>query len=96
MAEKDSGKYHYEPYTQISKSSSATANMNMPGPSVKRMSSEPVEQDVNGSPCCACGSAPSQNGPFWVGLLTNLGICALLFAYTLLGESTLIEFDSKR
>lgn len=34
--------------------------------------------------CCACNSA--QNGPFWVGLLTNLGICALLFAYTLLGK----------
>lgn len=88
MAEKDSGKYHYEPYTQISKSSSATtATMNMPGPSVKRISVEQDDLDVNASPCCACGTTnTSQNGPFWVGLLTNLGICALLFAYTLLGE----------
>uniref|UniRef100_A0A336M4Y5 CSON009910 protein n=1 Tax=Culicoides sonorensis TaxID=179676 RepID=A0A336M4Y5_CULSO len=90
MAEKDSGKYHYDPYTQISKSSSATAqlNMNLPGPSMKRMSTDSQEQPQSQSPCCACGSsAGSQNGPFWVGLLTNLGICALLFAYTLLAIS---------
>lgn len=33
--------------------------------------------------CCQCMGPKST--AFWVGLLTNLGICTLLFAYTLLG-----------
>jgi hypothetical protein len=32
--------------------------------------------------CCNCTKSSS----FWTSLLTNLGICTLLFAYTLLGE----------
>lgn len=86
MAEKDSGKYHYEPYTQISKPSvnvSMVPGLSHPGPSAKR-TNDVIEADTNTSNCCACGG--SQTGPFWIGLLTNLGICALLFAYTLLGK----------
>ena len=33
--------------------------------------------------CCRCMGPKSTS--FWIGLLTNLGICTLLFAYTLLG-----------
>ncbi|XP_063695817.1 TWiK family of potassium channels protein 7 [Culicoides brevitarsis] len=68
--------------------------MSMPGPSVKRMSIEQDELDAVSSPCCACTSTTSsQNSPFWVGLLTNLGICALLFAYTLLGSFIFLAIE---
>lgn len=36
--------------------------------------------------CCKCLGPKST--AFWLSLLTNLGICTLLFAYTLLGEWT--------
>lgn len=87
MAEKDNGKYHYEPYTQLPKPPGGPL---MGGPSIRRefqgaSKMSPSEHTVRTvDSCCACNS--TQNGPFWVGLLTNLGICALLFAYTLLGK----------
>lgn len=37
-----------------------------------------------GEGCCRCMGPKST--AFWIGLLTNLGICTLLFAYTLLGR----------
>lgn len=37
-----------------------------------------------GQGCCRCMGPKST--AFWIGLLTNLGICTLLFAYTLLGR----------
>lgn len=95
MAEKDSTKYHYEPYTPLPKPSTANSiGMGPPGPSILRRTdygnrnSNSNNPDPSVGACCACNNS-SQNGPFWMGLLTNLGICALLFAYTLLGESHL-------
>lgn len=103
MTEKDNGKYHYEPYTQLSKAPIGGAGGPMMGGAttlrrefqgVSKMSPSDSRSGGGGNnggvgggidSCCACNSA--QNGPFWVGLLTNLGICALLFAYTLLGKS---------
>lgn len=43
----------------------------------------------SGGCCCRCMGPKST--AFWIGLLTNLGICTLLLAYTLFGECFLID-----
>lgn len=91
MAEKDSGRYRYEPYppltTKQQNNGTNTMKKNEPPTTLKTACSK-MNIDDNGSSgssrCCSCVGPKTTS--FWVGLLTNLGICTLLFAYTLLGE----------
>lgn len=91
MAEKDSGRYRYEPYppltTKQQNNGTNTMKKNEPPTTLKTACSK-MNIDDNGSSgssrCCSCVGPKTTS--FWVGLLTNLGICTLLFAYTLLGK----------
>lgn len=91
MAEKDSGRYRYEPYppltTKQQNNGTNTLKKNEPPTTLKTACSK-MNIDDNGSNgssrCCSCVGPKTTS--FWVGLLTNLGICTLLFAYTLLGK----------
>lgn len=89
MAEKDSGRYRYEPYppltTKQQNNGTNTMKKNEP-PSTLKTACSKVNIDKtneNSSRCCSCMGPKTTS--FWVGLLTNLGICTLLLAYTLLG-----------
>lgn len=73
MADKDTRPYHYEPYPAKTNNSS-----------VKRNELKGAAAD-GGSKCCCC-TISARSASFWASFLTNLGICTLLFGYTLLGE----------
>ncbi|XP_055846188.1 uncharacterized protein LOC129912104 [Episyrphus balteatus] len=47
--------------------------------------------------CCSCFGRPSTTKPmsFWTGLITNLGICTLLLAYTLLGSFIFLTIENE-
>ncbi|XP_055910177.1 uncharacterized protein LOC129944637 [Eupeodes corollae] len=47
--------------------------------------------------CCYCFGRPSAMKPmsFWTGLITNLGICTLLLAYTLLGSFIFLTIENE-
>lgn len=92
MAEKDSGRYRYEPYPQLptkqQNNGTNSLKRNEP-PSTLKTSCSKVNIDKcndssSSSRCCTCMGPKAAS--FWIGLLTNLGICTLLFAYTLLGK----------
>lgn len=92
MADKDSGRYRYEPYPSIAtKQQNNGSNQlmkNEPPSTLKTACSNGSNIDQSKSEktkrCCSCMGPKATS--FWVGLLTNLGICTLLFGYTLLGK----------
>ena len=91
MAEKDSGRYRYEPYppltTKQQNNGASTLKRNEPPSSLKASCSKTnADSQVVEAPtrCCSCVGTKKTN--FWIGVLTNLGICTLLLAYTLLGN----------
>jgi hypothetical protein len=93
MAEKDSDRYRFEQYqTLTGKSCNITTNalkggeqqMTAAGGTIKTGSISTSNKKIKKSSCsCCCGKSSTT---FWFSLLTNLGICTLLFAYTLLGK----------
>lgn len=80
--EKDSGHFCYEPYPQVSK----PGNTN----SLKR-DVKPKKEDT----CCGCINAKTRNKSkaFLAGLATNIGICVLLFGYTLIGSVIFLAIE---
>lgn len=91
MADKDSGRYRYEPYPPLTtttkqQNNGSNVTKNEPPSSLKTTCSNgTIDQSKEKSKrCCSCMGPKATS--FWVGLLTNLGICTLLFGYTLLGE----------
>lgn len=93
MADKDSGRYRYEPYPPITtkqqNNGSNQLTKNEPPNTLRTSCSNgTIDQTKEKSKrCCSCMGPKATS--FWVGLLTNLGICTLLFGYTLLGEHPL-------
>lgn len=81
MAEKDSGRYCYEPYPPIGKQQNNGTSSAKNNEALKV--STTVEKNKKRR-CCSCLGPKSSS--FWAALLTNLGICTLLLAYTLLGK----------
>lgn len=75
MTDKDTRPYHYEPYP---------AKTNNAG-SIKRNELKSASISPDSSKCCCC-TISSRSASFWASFLTNLGICTLLFGYTLLGK----------
>lgn len=90
MTDKDSGRYRYEPYPPIiTKQQNNGSNQlmkNEPPNTLKTTCSNATIDQSKGKSkrCCSCMGPKATS--FWIGLLTNLGICSLLFAYTLLGK----------
>lgn len=88
MTEKDSDRYRFEQYTAKPCNNVSTGTLKngdqqlvVAGGSLKTASiSTSTKKTKKG---CCCGKSSTT---FWFSLLTNLGICTLLFAYTLLGE----------
>lgn len=96
MGDKDVGRYHYEPYPAVvtTKQNNGTntlkrgdcsgSDVKMIPPHSSTLNSQNSNKLHSRSRCCSCMT--SKSASFWAGLLTNLGICTLLFAYTLLGK----------
>lgn len=97
MAEKDSGRYRYEPYQPLSSkqqnNGSNTLKRMDPPSSLKPGGPSGLKPSDCGPPkrCCNCMGPKATS--FWVGLLTNLGICTLLFGYTLLGSFIFLAIE---
>lgn len=92
MAEKEAIRYQYDSYTplmkqsnngmstlQRSEMSTALKNGTQTSTTIAISSKKPSKTG-----CCSCQGKKSST--FWAALLTNLGICTLLFGYTLLGN----------
>lgn len=81
--EKDTGRYRYEPYPNVTKNNGNTN-------SLKRETKEPKEN----ASCCKCfGKKKSQKTNFVQGCATNIGICMLLFMYTLVGSFIFLAIE---
>ena len=101
MADKDGNRYRYEPYPSQPLAKQQNNGTNSLKRGTTMVGDVSVGVGVSGSKggtpvgvngnnsvqkrrCCTCMGPKSAS--FWAGLLTNLGICTLLFAYTLLGK----------
>lgn len=87
--EKDTGRYRYEPYPQLTKPNNGNTN------SLKRDAGSKKEQPEPSS-CCKCFGKkknPSKKASFFTGCITNLGICLLLFVYTLIGSFIFLAIE---
>ncbi|XP_017780253.1 PREDICTED: uncharacterized protein LOC108565342 [Nicrophorus vespilloides] len=82
--EKDSGRYCYEPYPAVAKGGPAAT-------SKKESSKE--ETAATPTTCCKCFQKKSKSKAFLTGLATNLGICVLLFGYTLIGSVIFLAIE---
>lgn len=100
MTDKDNSRY-YEPYPTLTVKQNNTnslkrneigASIIKGGSSASSSIHNPTNKQSNrdssssnSSKCCCC-SISARSSSFWASFLTNLGICTLLFGYTLLGE----------
>ncbi|XP_072381657.1 potassium channel subfamily K member 18 [Diabrotica undecimpunctata] len=80
--EKDSGHFCYDPYPTVSKQ-----NTN----SLKRDVTKKKKEEK--SCCCFQKKARRRSKAFLAGLATNLGICLLLFGYTLIGSVIFLSIE---
>lgn len=88
MSDKDNTRpYHYEPYpAKTNNTSSLKRNEIKTGSNTSSLiHNQPSKQSGSGSKCCCC-TISARSATFWASFLTNLGICTLLFGYTLLGK----------
>lgn len=101
MAEKDNGRYRYEPYQPLASSKTnngsntlkrmeATSSLKA-GPSGSKAGITGKDRGGPQKRCCNCMGPKATS--FWVGLITNLGICALLLGYTLLGAFIFLSIE---
>ncbi|KAG5879742.1 hypothetical protein JTB14_021491 [Gonioctena quinquepunctata] len=80
--EKDSGPFCYDAYPTVSKQNTS---------SLKRESGKKKEE---GKSCCCFGKKTRRKSKaFLAGLATNLGICVLLFGYTLIGSVIFLAIE---
>lgn len=95
MAEKDAGRYRYEPYQPLTskqqnnggKSNEPPNTLKLSGNSAKMKS---ADEQATAKRCCCMGPKARS---FWISLLMNLGICSLLFGYTLLGSFLFLAIE---
>ncbi|KAJ8958457.1 hypothetical protein NQ318_002245 [Aromia moschata] len=80
--EKDSGHFCYDPYPTVSKQ-----NTN----SLRREKKSSKKEE--GSCCCLGKKTKKRSKAFLAGLATNLGICVLLFGYTLIGSVIFLAIE---
>lgn len=84
--------YHYEPYpAKPNNASSLKRNEIKTSSNASSLIHNPTKHKSERSSKCCCCTISSRSATFWTSFLTNLGICTLLFGYTLLGE-----FSKKR
>lgn len=88
MTDKDNARpYHYEPYpAKANNTNSLKRNEIKTNTNASSLIHNPTsKQSANSSKCCCC-TMSARSATFWASFLTNLGICTLLFGYTLLGK----------
>lgn len=95
MAKKTNEKYRYDTYGILNKNHQPNNQQKYQqqpqhGIVIEKEKSNKTTEDKtkdddkdNGGGCCTCSKSALS---FWTGLITNLGVCALLLAYTLLGN----------
>lgn len=83
--DKDSGHYCYDPYPTVSKT-------NTTGNTLKRDTTKTKKKERVES-CNCFGSKKTKRKAFITGLVTNLGICILLFGYTLIGSVIFLAIE---
>lgn len=82
--EKDTGRYRYEPYPQVTKQNNGNTN------TLKRDTKDSKQQ----SGCCKCiARKKNRRSNFLQGCATNIGICMLLFMYTLVGSFIFLAIE---
>lgn len=99
MAEKESGRYRYEPYQPLTSKQQNNGNsMKSCEPPTSLKLAPPSSAKGKGSTdkqqtkrCCNCMGPKATS--FWLSVLTNLGICTLLFGYTLLGSFIFLAIE---
>lgn len=104
MAEKDSTRYRYDPYqplTSKQQNNNGTNTLKRCDPSSSLKSGVavasgtkpnlPTKPKENPKRCCNCMGPKATS--FWVSVLANLGICTLLFGYTLLGSFIFLAIE---
>lgn len=104
MAEKEAIRYQYDSYTplmkqsnngmstlQRSEMSTALKNGTQTSTTIAISSGSSSSKKPSKSGCCSCRGKKSST--FWAALLTNLGICTLLFGYTLLGSFIFLAIE---
>lgn len=79
--------YHYEPYpAKPNNASSLKRNEIKTSSNASSLIHNPTKHKSERSSKCCCCTISTRSATFWTSFLTNLGICTLLFGYTLLGE----------
>ncbi|XP_050302416.1 potassium channel subfamily K member 18 isoform X2 [Anthonomus grandis grandis] len=83
--EKDSGHFHYDPYPTVSKSNTNSLR--------REKTSKPSPTTTQTSCNCLGKKTKKRSRVFFAGLATNLGICVLLFGYTLIGSVIFLSIE---
>lgn len=95
MAEKDAGRYRYEPYQPLASKQQNNGGKSCDPPTTLKISGSTVKvkspDSKSKSNCCCCLGPKARS--FWISLLMNLGICSLLFGYTLLGSFLFLAIE---
>lgn len=95
MAEKDAGRYRYEPYQPLTSKQQNISGKSCEPPTTLKISGSTTKgknpDDKPNSKCCCCIGPKARS--FWISLLMNLGICSLLFGYTLLGSFLFLAIE---
>lgn len=82
------GRYCYEPYPTVTKSNANNTN------SLKRDKNTQSTQKTAESSCnCLGKKTKKKSKAFFTGVATNLGICILLFGYTLIGSVIFLSIE---
>lgn len=96
MAEKDAARYRYEPqpYHSLTSKQQNNGGKSCEPPTTLKISgstSKGKQPDESPSKRCCCMGPKARS--FWISLLMNLGICSLLFGYTLLGSFLFLAIE---
>lgn len=92
MAEKDGGRYRYEPYQPLTSKQQNNGSKACDPPATLKIAatSSKMSDEKKASRCCCMGPKARS---FWISVLMNLGICSLLFGYTLLGSFVFLAIE---
>lgn len=90
--DKDSGHYCYEPYPAISKTNN-TNSLKRDNKKITKKTSSSSSSPNDIDECKCFGAKKSKRKQFLTGLATNLGICILLFGYTLIGSVIFLAIE---
>lgn len=95
MAEKDGGRYRYEPYQPLTSKQQNNASKSCDPPTTLKISGTSVivmkPDEMKSAKRCCCMGPKARS--FWISVLMNLGICSLLFGYTLLGSFLFLAIE---